>query len=486
MPAPRASRVRRPLLVAAASAAVAGCSVLAPGRFVADRAPPPPEVARATVEASRRPPPAPAPQPAPPPPAEPRSLADLVDLALRQDPLTRATWLDARAAAATAGSRRGLYQPSLSATAPFQRQRLAAVPSRPSFSQTTYGASATLSWTLLDLGGRGALVDEADRLVDAARLGEQAAVADLVLRVEQTYDQYLAARALVDAEGAAVKTAEASLAAAEDRRRAGVATIADVLQARTALSQARLALHQLEGQALELRGALAVLAGLPPTVELDVGVLPADVKIAESLPAVEALLDEAAARSPDLARARAIADAAAAHARAASVAWGPLLSFDAGAGRTWYVAPEAFGPQTSWNVGLTLRLPLFDGLSPVYDAMAARAAAAAAAARADVAAQQVALSVWTSFQTLRSAGRQVETARDLLASARESADVAQGRYREGVGSILDLLTAQAALESARAEEVRARADYLVGLAQLTRATGRLELPAARPSAATDR
>jgi outer membrane protein len=41
---------------------------------------------------------------------------------------------------------------------------------------------------------------------------------------------------------------------------------------------------------------------------------------------------------------------------------------------------------------------------------------------------------------------------------------------------VDLLNAQTALELARAEDVRARTDFLVGIAQLARATGRLELP----------
>ncbi|HSN33121.1 MAG TPA: hypothetical protein VLU41_10595, partial [Ideonella sp.] len=85
------------------------------------------------------------------------------------------------------------------------------------------------------------------------------------------------------------RQAEAVLAAAEARQRAGVATVADVLQARTALSQTRLVRLQLEGQALSLRGALATLAGLPPTSELDVGALPADVRAEVVRPAVEDL-----------------------------------------------------------------------------------------------------------------------------------------------------------------------------------------------------
>jgi outer membrane protein len=133
-----------------------------------------------------------------------------------------------------------------------------------------------------------------------------------------------------------------------------------------------------------------------------------------------------------------------------------------------------------------LRLPLLDGLGlrPAYDALAARASADAAHARADAVGQRVALDAWTSFQGLRTAGQRVGTSRDLLASARASAEVAQGRYREGVGLIVDLLNAQAALEQARAEEVRARADYLVALARLARASGRLDLPGEVPGPAS--
>jgi outer membrane protein len=460
---------------AAAAATVLLATGCAPSRWVAQRAPPPSEVAR---EAARAPAPAAAPVapvPVPAPAAPPRSLADLVDLALSHDPATRAVWHDARAAAALAGSRRSLYLPSLDASAALTTQRMGSAPGRPSFEQSTYGASATITWLLLDLGARGALVDEADRLLVAARLAQHAAVADLVLTVQETYFGYLAARALVEAENASVRQAEASLAAAQGLQRAGLATIADVLQARTALSQRRLVLQQAEGQVLAVRGALATVAGLSPTAELEVGALPAEVDADAAHPAIDDLLAAAAARNPDVARARAAAEAADARARAASRARWPTLSLQTGASRSFYLEPADLSAATSWSAGLVLRLPLLEGIRPAYDALAARAGADAARARADATGQRVSLDVWLSFQALRTAGGRIATARDLLSSASASAEVAAGRYREGVGSIVDLLNAQAALELARAEDVRARADYLVAIARLARATGRLEL-----------
>ena len=91
--------------------------------------------------------------------------------------------------------------------------------------------------------------------------------------------------------------------------------------------------------------------------------------------------------------------------------------------------------------------------------------------------QLIILQVWQSYQAVKTAEKRVGSARDLLASAQQSAEVAQGRYKAGVGSILDLLTAQSALANARAQEVQARADWLLSIASLAHDTGTLGLSA---------
>ena len=105
----------------------------------------------------------------------------------------------------------------------------------------------------------------------------------------------------------------------------------------------------------------------------------------------------------------------------------------------------------------------------------------AAQADAESFEQQVILQVWQSYQSVKTAEKQVGSARDLLASARQSAEVADGRYKAGVGSILDLLTAQTALANARAQEVQARANWLLSITSLAHDTGSLG-PANNPEA----
>jgi outer membrane protein len=79
--------------------------------------------------------------------------------------------------------------------------------------------------------------------------------------------------------------------------------------------------------------------------------------------------------------------------------------------------------------------------------------------------------VFTAYYTLRTSTNRVRTSRDLLASATQSETVARERYREGVGSIVDLLVAQNALASARAQEVDARWQWRTALAQLAHDVG---------------
>jgi outer membrane protein TolC len=86
--------------------------------------------------------------------------------------------------------------------------------------------------------------------------------------------------------------------------------------------------------------------------------------------------------------------------------------------------------------------------------------------------------VWTSYFAVKTAAQTVKTSRDLLESAQQAAEVTAGRYKSGVGSILDLLTSQRNLAQARAQDVQARSDWFQSLAQLAHDTGVLgPLPA---------
>jgi outer membrane protein len=134
------------------------------------------------------------------------------------------------------------------------------------------------------------------------------------------------------------------------------------------------------------------------------------------------------------------------------------------------------GPEGGNNyvVSLGLSIPLFAGFSRLYDQREAAALADAAGARADALGQQVVFQVFSSYHALQTAARRVRTSDDLIASAEQSNQVALGRYKAGVGSVLDLLSAQSALADARAQQVLARLEWNTSLAQLAHDAGILD------------
>jgi len=212
--------------------------------------------------------------------------------------------------------------------------------------------------------------------------------------------------------------------------------------------------------------------GVSVTTRFDSGVLPADVPMQTVTTAVDQLIAQAEASRPDFAAARALVQRSVARISEVRAEGLPTFGLTANASRTTFhgVASTTASP---YSVGVAMRFPLFTGFRTQYDLREARLQADVAREDARSLRQQIDLQVWSSYYALSTASQRVRTARDFLSTAQQSSDVAAGRYRSGVGSILDVLTAQAALETARAQEVQARADWFVAVAQLAHDTGTL-------------
>jgi outer membrane protein len=433
------------------------------------------------------------------------SMTDVVDLALRNNPATRESWENARASANLYGAARGELYPTVDANVNLSRTGTSGGAAGGqgaggsgsgggpdstgtggtggtgstgggggATTRTTLTPSATLSYLVLDLGGRSGSIEAARQRAIAAGLAHNATVRDVVLQVESSLFSFLATRALRDAQQVAVAEAEADLAAAAERHRVGVASIEEVLQTRTALSQARLQLHTLEADLFGARGALAVAMGFPANAAFSVPAVAASDSVVGVAGTVDALIARAVAERPELAQAHAEARALAAEVRVARSAGYPALTLRSNGSVVRPIQPP--GPATrSYSVVLGLQIPVFNGFARQYQARAARDDYEAALARAVSVEHQVGLEVFTAYYALQAATARVRTAAALVADAQQSAAVAAGRYRSGVGTIVDVLLARGALATARAEAIQARWEWRTALAQLGHDVGVLDL-----------
>ena len=397
-------------------------------------------------------------------PATPLTAIDAVDLMLCNHPQTREVWAAARAQAALVGVAKGAWLPTLAGSAGRTRYE---------YQNTAYTrdtAAVTLSWLLYDFGQRSANIENAQQLLGAAAATQDSTVQTLFLSALQAYYSAQATQAAVSSALQAERSARESFQAAEARYSVGVATPADRLQAQTALSQAMLNRIKAEGEARNALGALANALGFAAQQPIALAELPALPPGVAFQKEVDALIGEAQARRPDLRAAEAQLRAAQASVDLARAQGRPTISLSAGP--TWQ---ESAGvTQQGGSLGVTLNVPIFSGFDTTYRVRSAAAQAEVRAAQRDRIRNQVALDVWKAYQSLTTATQSLQTTADLVASAEQSERVALGRYKAGVGTILDVLSAQSALASARLQRIQAQLDWNVYRATLAQSVGALD------------
>lgn len=430
--------------------------------------------------------------------AQTLSLTDVVDLALRNNPATRESWALAVAAANEYGASRGSLFPNVNGNIGFSRTISSGGVGANGFGTATTGTDTTggsrsttggttnrtqltpslsLSYLVFDLGGRAGSIEAAKQNAVAVDLAHNVAVQNVVLQVESALFSFLATRALRDAQITAVDEARADTAAAEARLRVGVGTLEEVLQTRTALAQARVQLATLEGTLLSSRGTLAVAMGLHANARFEIPDIVTSVPVATVAASVDTLINRAIVARPEIAESRAQAAGLAAQVRVARSAGYPALTLSSTGSYSRVLQGSSVGGTDGRNYSLVLglQIPVFNGFSRQYDVRTARAQYEAGLARVESSVQQVTLEVFSAYASLQTSAQRVEAAADLLASAQQSAEVALGRYREGVGTIVDVLLGRSALESARAEDIQARWEWRTALAQLAHDTGSLDV-----------
>jgi outer membrane protein len=401
---------------------------------------------------------------------QPLTLSDVVDLALCNNPLTRSLWISARIQAANVGVNMAAYLPTLSAQGSISKDRTSSAGL--SSTSTTRSVGLTASYLLFDFGGRAGSLENAKQLLIAANATRDATLQNNYLSAVQFYYSLLSARANVQALQVAETSARESLAAAQARYDAGVATPADKLQAQTALSQATLNLVTAKGAERNAQGALANIMGFDASQPFDL----APVAGTSPNPAVEQdigkLIDEARHDRPDLAAADAQIKAAEAQLEATRATGLPTVTLGASSNsvRT-RGSPVANGS----SINLTLNVPLFTGMSNTYQNRAAELQIENQKASRDLLANKIALDVWNAYQTLLTDSQALRTATDLVASAEQSEAMTLGRYKAGVGNILDVLTAQSTLASARQQKIAALYNFLASRVALAQSIGQLDM-----------
>ncbi|HKD70199.1 MAG TPA: TolC family protein [Candidatus Binataceae bacterium] len=410
-------------------------------------------------------------------------LPELIDLALRHNPSTRQAWAAARAAAAAYGGSRAPYYPMVSyeSSAGYTQFQFQDTGNEISIDQWEYLPELQLTYTLLDFGRRSAAAEAARQHLAAANFLFDRKLQDVVFNTQRAFYALSASKAAVEAARKNVELTTTDDEAVSQRMDLGLATEPALLLARQRRAQAGYDLENAKLLVRDSQADLAVALGMAANTSLDVENLDRQPIPRELSATVDQLIDVAVKQRPDLAAQVAALRQRDAELRRTKSAWYPTVGLSGTYGENIWSYNENSAPVVNtrlpqYTALVTMQWDLFTGLRRLNDMR--EAGAQREAARADLQSSEVdaIAQVWRAYFQFKSAVKKYEYALSILAASRDAYDSNLEAYRQGLSTIVELLSAGNDLANARYTLIQSKADLLTASAAVAYAAGAIRLP----------
>jgi outer membrane protein TolC len=341
----------------------------------------------------------------------------------------------------------------------------ASVPSLATSNQT-YQFGLTLRYPLYTGGALEDQIAIAQANERAAEAGFTATANQVVLSVRQAYYGVQLGQGQVAAAQRAVDAAQENVRVTDVRVRVGTSPRFDLLQAQVLLAQSQQNLTAARTAAIQAQQSLDTVLTLPLTAV-------ASPQTPLGLPAppqnLEDLVQVGLRTRPELAQALAGEDASRAAIDLAASGLRPNISISAGP--SILTSDPSQKDNISWSGTLQLTLAILDGGLTQAKVDAARQQFTQAQVTEQQTRQTIELQVRTAYLGLESAAEQLRSAAAALEAAREALRIATLRFQAGVGTQLEVITAEQNLAAADVGTVQAMFAYNLALAQLDQAMG---------------
>src|SRR5438128_7891287 len=437
------------------------------------------------------------------------NLAELIDIAERNNPETRVAWERARQAAAAVGLSESTYYPFLVASAaagydrafiPFpplavNEKKLLTNPSLGAVSITggsslvtqsqVYRGELNAKWLLLDFGERSAVVASAKEQLMMANVGFNATHQKIVFQVTDRFYQLGTARQKVLVARSSLEAAQTVEQAVQARVDNGLATQPELLQAQQQSAQSAFDVEATTGLESDARVALGESIGLLPTVPLSVADLGQRSTSEQTNGSVDELIARALSQRPDLVAKLANVHAKQNEIRKVRAEYYPKVAIDAHVSETELdvsiAGSKYFGDnQPTWGAFLTVSVPIFDGFARRHKIEMAEAEFHGAENELAGARDSAVREVWKAYTDFKTALRKQDSAAKLVTASQNAFDAVLESYKNGLSTYPEIVSAQRNLASARSVGHDTRSAIFTTATALALSTGDLARPSARP------
>ena len=401
------------------------------------------------------------------------TLRGAVETALERNFTVSAAESGAQAAESGARSARSAFGPVFSSTYGAERRQHDRTPSGNDQDRDLYTWQVALTqnvfagFSTLSSYQRAALAEE------SAEAGIAKARVDLANLVQEHFFTYLRAKLDVVSAQDSLERLRSQLDSSRAFYDVGVSPRIDVLQAEVDVSTAESALLVAENILETEKARLNTLLVLP--MDADVEYVGDFVSTAFSL-SLETCLERAFRLRPDIIMAEKAVGMADKDTTLAASGFYPSLDAHGiwstqGDDASASGSPERRARFSEWTVGMTLQWNFFEWGRTYHDVQQARHNTSKARAEADNLRQEVTFSVKERLLALGEAAKRIRVAQKGLEQATEAYRMSDARYRSQVGTMTDVLDAQAKLSLAEASLAGARADYSIALSRIYAAMG---------------
>jgi outer membrane protein len=333
-----------------------------------------------------------------------------------------------------------------------------------------------LTYTLLDFGRRHSAAEAARNRLIASNFTFSRAIQDVVFSTQSAFYGEDSAQAAVTAAEQNLTLAETDYDAVNQRVNLGLATEPALLLAKEQVAQSRFDLANAHLLVHDAEAQLAVAMGLPANAIPQIQGFEHE-PVPKSLNAeVDTLIADARRQRPDLEARVASLRASENEVSEAQAQFLPVVGLSADYGEnlwnfTFYTPRTVQTGQPQYSAFLTLKWDIFTGFKRINDVRQAEADREVARAQLRTLEVEAVSQVWRAYYEFESSLSKYDYAESLLAASQESYDANLETYREGLSTIVELLTAERDLANARYTIIQSKAELLTAYAAVAYAAG---------------
>ncbi len=392
------------------------------------------------------------------------TLDDCINITLQNNPDIAASYSTQEAQKSQLKQSKSNYLPQVNGNAAYTRSNSNSNTGN-SGTNNNYSAAVNATQLIYDFGQTSSNVGIQEKTYQSAVQTTNALVNNKIYALKVAYYAVLSAEESENIYRQSVEQYTEQLKRAKAFYEVGTYPKIDVTSAQVNLNDAKLNLLTAQNTLKTKKQELLNIMGITEPENSFI------LEMSETLPqfnlTLEQALNQARKNRPDLLAKQLQVESARQNVTLSKTGYAPTLTANGSYG--W--SGNDFPLYDRWSAGASLNVPIFSGLSTYNKVEQSKQNLLTAQHNLTALEQQILLDVKTAYLDLNNAKERIPVAELTAKQAKESYDLAVGRYKVGVGNYIEVKDAETSYSKAKLSHIQAVFDYNLAVAKLKNSIG---------------